>query len=194
MATVRGPKFKLCRRLGVNVYGHPKAMNRVSKGSRKKLSEYGLQLLEKQKLKAYYGVLEKQFVRYVDKAKNSKDLTGSYLIKTLECRLDNIVYRIGFSNSIRLARQLVSHGHILVNGKKVNIPSYQIKANDVVSLKEASRRNELFLNNFLQLQSFKVPYIEKNLEEFSGKLIRLPERDEVPIEVNEILVVEFYSR
>ena len=127
MAKMMGPRFKKCRRLGLNVYGHPKAMNRASKGTSradKKLSDYGQQLLEKQRLRAYYGVMEKQFLRYVRMAKKSTDQTGHALIKILESRLDNLVYRIGFASSIRQARQMVVHGHILINGKRINIPSY----------------------------------------------------------------------
>lgn len=197
MATQRAPRFKLCRRLGVNVYGHPKAMKRVKKEagrSGRKMSEYGLQLLEKQKLRAYYGVFEKQFLRYVKKAMAKREITGTALLKALECRLDNMVYRIGFGNSIRQSRQLVNHGHILVNGKRVNIPSYAVQVGDVISLSEKSRNNELFASNFNELMSFSVPYIEKDSENFSGKLVRLPVREEIPIEVNETSVIEFYSK
>lgn len=197
MATRREPRFKLSRRLGVNIYGHPKAMNRATKENSRagnKLSNYGLQLIEKQKLKTYYGVFEKQFVRYINRAMNSKEISGEALVKILECRLDSIVYRIGFANSIRLARQLVNHGHILVNGKKVDIPSYEVKVGDSITLREKSRKVEAFTNNFLELRSFELPYVEKDFENFSGKLIRLPKREEVPIEVNEIAVIEFYSK
>ena len=121
-------------------------------------------------------------------------MTGDALVISLERRLDNAVYRIGFGNSIRLARQLVTHGHILVNGKKVDIPSYQIQVGDVISLKEKSRKNELFKTNFLGHQAFNLPYFERNEEEFSGKFTRLPERSEIPVEVNDQLVVEYYSK
>lgn len=197
MATRREPRFKLCRRLGVNIFGHPKAMNKATRDnsrSGRKLSNYGIQLLEKQKIKAYYGLFEKQFVRYVDKAMKSKEITGTALLKALECRLDNLVYRIGFASSIRQARQLVSHGHILVNGQRVNIPSYGVPVDSVISLSDKQRTNEMIVSNFLELQSFASPYIEKNLEDFSGKLIRLPNREEIPIEVNEIYAIEFYSK
>jgi small subunit ribosomal protein S4 len=197
MATRREPRFKLCRRLGVNIFGHPKAMNKATRDnsrSGRKLSNYGIQLLEKQKIKAYYGLFEKQFVRYVDKAMKSKEITGTALLKALECRLDNLVYRIGFASSIRQARQLVSHGHILVNGQRVNIPSYGVPVDSVISLSAKQRTNEMIVSNFLELQSFASPYIEKNLEDFSGKLIRLPNREEIPIEVNEIYAIEFYSK
>ena len=195
MATRREARFKLCRRFGVNVFGHSKALKRVKKDQRqKKMSEYGTQLLEKQKVKAYYNLLERQFVRYYDKAKKMPGVTGENMLKLLESRLDNLVYRIGFGNSIRLARQLVSHGHILVNGKKVDIPSYQIQVGDVISLKEKSRKNELFKTNFLGHTAFNLPYFERNEEDFSGKFTRLPERSEIPVEVNDQLVVEYYSK
>ncbi|MDU4959485.1 MAG: 30S ribosomal protein S4 [Sporomusaceae bacterium] len=197
MATNRGPRFKLCRRLGVNIFGHPKAMNRARKENSRagrKLSEYGLQLLEKQKIKAYYNILEKQFARYMEAAKKSREITGVALLKSLECRLDNLVYRIGFANSIRQARQMVSHGHILVNGKRLDIPSANVAVNSIVSLRPQSRTNEMFTANFKELQSFNLPYIVKDLDNYSGTLIRLPERSEIPVEVNEILVVELYSK
>ncbi|WP_378956862.1 30S ribosomal protein S4 [Pelosinus sp. sgz500959] len=197
MATRCEPRFKLSRRLGVNIFGHPKAMNKATpQNSRagKKLSNYGLQLLEKQKIKAYYGLFEKQFIRYIEKAKKSKEITGVALLKTLECRLDNLVYRIGFASSIRQARQIVTHGHILVNGKKVDIPSYGVKVEDVISLSEKQRNNQLFSANFLEIQGFSLPYIEQDHEQFSGKLLRLPNREEIPIEVNEILAIELYSK
>ena len=198
MATRREPRFKLSRHLGVNVCGHPKAMKRVDtkKPARggQKVSQYALQLMEKQKIKAYYGILERQFARYFKIAKKSTEMNGVALLKNLECRLDNLVYRIGFARSIRQARQMVSHGHILLNGVKVDIPSCNVKVNDVISLKEKSRTNETFQNNFQGLASFSVPYLEKDKNQFSAKLIREPMREELPIEVNEILAVELYSK
>ncbi|ACO84242.1 30S ribosomal protein S4 [Clostridium botulinum] len=197
MAKIRDPRFKLSRRLGVNIYGHPKAMKRATReNSRegKKLSNYGKQLLEKQKIRSYYGVLEKQFLRYVKKAMKSKERTGDVLLRSLECRLDNIVYRIGFANSIRQARQMVNHGHILVNDSKVNIPSYEVKTGDVITLREKYRKNDEFADNFLALKKFSLPYIEKDYDKFSGVLIKEPERDEIPIDANETLVVELYSK
>lgn len=197
MAKMMGPRFKQCRRLGLNVCGHPKAMDRAGRGTSradKKLSPYGLQLLEKQRLKAYYGVLEKQFANYVHKAEKSKDSTGTVLVQLLECRLDNIVYRLGIASSIRQARQMVVHGHILVNGKKVDRPSYNVSIGDVVSLREKSQSNEMFRKNFENGSLYVYPYLEKNMENFSGTLIRKPERNEIPIEINEILVVEYYSK
>ena len=195
MATRRDPRFKECRRFGVNVYGHPKALKRVRKDQRqKKMSEYGTQLLEKQKLRAYYNLLERQFVRYYDKAKKMEGVTGQNMLKLLECRLDNLVYRIGFANSIRQARQMVNHGHILVDGKRCDIPSANVKVGSVISLKESSRSNEMFKKSFTELKSFDVAYIDKDFDNFAGTLTRIPERDELPIEINETLIVELYSK
>lgn len=196
LAKMMKPRFKECRRLGLNVYGHPKAMKRAKPGTSradKKLSEYGRQLLEKQRLRAYYGVMERQFERYVEEAKKSPELTGHALVKILETRLDNMVYRLGFASSIRQARQMVVHGHILVNGRKIDIPSYRVKVGDTISLKEKSRNVDLFRENYLSNLLNTYPYLEKN-EDFSGKLIRMPERDEVPIEIEDQLVVEYYSK
>ena len=197
MAKMMGPRFKQCRRLGLNVCGHPKAMDRAVKGTSradKKLSPYGVQLLEKQRLRAYYGVLEKQFANYVKKAEKSKESTGTALIQALECRLDNLVYRLGFATSTAAARQMVVHGHILVNGQKVDIPSYNVSVGDVISLKEKSQKNEFFKDTFTSNFLNTLPYLTKNEEEFSGKLERYPERNEIPIEINDVLVVEFYSK
>ncbi|MDR7871022.1 MAG: 30S ribosomal protein S4 [Tissierellaceae bacterium] len=197
MAKMMGPRFKLSRRLGLNVYGHPKAMNRATKGTSradKKLSNYGQQLLEKQRLRAYYGVMENQFIKYVRIAKKSEEQTGHALVKILESRLDNLVYRMGFASSIRQARQMVVHGHILVNGKKVNIPSYLCEVGDTITLKEKSRAVELFKDNFQTALLNSLPYIEKDEDSFSARFIKTPERNEVPIEIDDQLVVEFYSR
>lgn len=197
MAKMMGPRFKQSRRLGLNVCGHPKAMNRATRGTSradKKLTEYGMQLLEKQRLRAYYGVMEKQFTKYVKDAIKSPEQTGHALIKTLETRLDNLTYRMGFASSIRQARQMVVHGHILVNGKKVNIPSYIVNVGDQLSLGDKSREVELFKDNFQNSFLTSYPYIEKDEDNFSGRLIRMPEREEVPIEIDDQLVVEFYSK
>lgn len=197
MAKMMGPRFKTARRLGLNVVGHPKAMNRAKRGTAradKKLSEYGVQLLEKQRLRAYYGVLEKQFVRYVDKAMKSKDQPGPVLINLLEKRLDNMAYRMGFASSIRQARQMVTHGHFLVNGKNVNIPSYGLKVGDVVEMREKSRKTELFVQNFNNISASPLGYIEKDVDNFKATLVREPQREELPIVINEQLIVEFYSK
>mgnify|MGYP000483685900 FL=1 len=197
MAKMMGPRFKQCRRLGLNVCGHPKAMKRSAKGTArndKKLSDYGTQLLEKQRLRAYYGVMEKQFANYFEKASKSKELTGHALINLLECRLDNIVYRLGFANSIRQARQMVVHGHILVNNKKVDIPSFNVSVGDEIKLREKSQKNAMFKENFESNILNVLPYLSKNEANFSGVLERLPQRTEVPIEINDVLVVEYYSK
>lgn len=196
MAKMMGPRFKMCRSLGLNVVGHPKAMNRATDANRrdgKKLSEYGLQLLEKQRLRAYYGVLEKQFVRYIDKAFRAGSNPGPILLVSLETRFDNMVYRMGFANSIRQARQLVNHGHFLVNGKKVDIPSYAIKEGDVISLREKSQGIKLFSDNINSLPT-SYPYIEVDAKNLTGTLIRKPLRQELPIEINEQLIIEYYSK
>lgn len=197
MARDRGPRFKQCRRLGLNVCGHPKAMKRAGKGmsrADKKLSDYGIRLLEKQRLRAYYGILEKQFERYVDKAFTVKGgTTGEALLVLLESRLDNLVYRMGFANSIRAARQMVNHGHILVDGNKIDIPSYEVKPGMEITLREKSRKSP----NYIECISNSVntlPYIEVDSENFKGIYKRLPEKSEIPIEINENLIVEFYSK
>jgi small subunit ribosomal protein S4 len=187
-----GPRFKVARHLGVNVFNHPKAFKRGVK-NHQKLSEYGKQLLEKQKLKAYYGVLEKQFKRYVDEALSSKGNSAEILIQNLERRLDNMVYRLGFASTLRQARQMVVHGHILVNGKKVNIPSFRVNVGDVITLREKSRKNETFKNNF-QFIAVSVNYITKNTDSFSGMLIKMPSRDEIPVDVIDSRIIEFYSK
>ncbi|OLS03648.1 30S ribosomal protein S4 [Tissierella creatinophila] len=197
MAKMMGPRFKQSRRLGLNVCGHPKAMERATKGTSRadrKLTEYGKQLLEKQRLRAYYGVMEGQFIKYVQKAMKSPELTGTALIKSLETRLDNLTYRMGFASSIRQARQMVVHGHILLNGKKINIPSYGVNIGDTLSLREKSRDIEMFKENFQNSFLNSYPYIEKDEDNFSATLVNTPEREEVPIEIEDQLIVEFYSK
>lgn len=196
MARMRTPRFKQARRLGLNVYGHPKANKRMGKGQSradKKLTEYGTQLLEKQRLKEYYNVMEKQMRRYAEKAMASNEPTGDYLIRQLETRLDNLVYRLGFANSIRQARQMVNHGHINVDGKKVSIPSFEVRPGQEISLREKSQKNEMFKENYETAFLNSYPYLTKE-ENFRGKLIRYPERAEVPIEITDQSVVEYYSK
>ncbi len=198
MATKRGPRFKECRRIGVNVCGHPKALNRLGKTGgnqrRGKKSEYALQLNEKQKIKAYYGIFERQMRNYFEKANRVRDgKPGEVLLVLLESRLDNIVYRMGFANSIRFARQMVTHRHILVNGKTVDIPSYEVQVGDVISLKEKSRKIEHFANTFEQ-SGYGLAYLEVDKDNFQGTFTRKPLREELPIEVSEQLVVEYYSK
>lgn len=191
MAKYMGPRFKVARRLGVNVFNHPKALNRGVK--KQKLSEYGEQLLEKQKLKAYYGVLEKQFRKIVFDSIKSKSKTEDMLVQSLERRLDNLVYRLGFAATLRQGRQMVNHGHILVNAEKVDIPSYKVNVGDIITLKEKSKKTSMFVTNFTDTM-ISVPYLEKNVEAFSGKLIRLPNSEEVPVEVKYSKIIEFYSK
>lgn len=197
MATRRGPRFKECRRLGVNVYGHPKAMNRANDPAfkkTKKTSEYGLQLIEKQKVKAYYGILERQLRRYYAEASKTAGKTGATLIIKLECRLDNLVYRIGLASTLRMARQLVSHGHILVDGKRQSIPSFGIKVGQTISLREKSRKNRQIMDSFLGGNRSSLDYLEVNKDDFSGKLISEPPREKIPVQINDQLVVEYYSK
>ncbi len=197
MARKRGPRFKESRRLGVNIYGHPKAMKKANgtfNRANKKLSNYGQQLLEKQRLRAYYGLMEKKFSRYVKGAAKEAGVTGNNLIKNLEKRLDNLVYRAGFARSIRQARQMVVHGHILVNEEKIDIPSYQIKIGDQISLRDKYKKNNLFRENFLDRHLSEISYLERNYDNFATKLISEVEIGEIPIEINDQLVIEFYSR
>lgn len=197
MANMKGPRFKLSRRLGLNVVGHPKAMKRAQRGTSradKKLSNYGIQLLEKQRLRAYYNVSEKQFKkRYVNRAMKTEGISGEVLLQLLERRLDNMVYRMGFASSIRQARQMVTHGHIKVNDRKVDKPSYEVDPGDKLTLREKSKSVELFKENFLN-PTFRLSYIERNEDEMSAKLKEIPPRDEIPVEIDEQLIIEFYSR
>ncbi len=197
MATKKGPRFKECRRLGVNVCGHPKAMERAGAPAfkkTKKTSDYGLHLIEKQKVKAYYGILERQLRRYFELATKSEEMTGVALLISLETRLDNLVYRLGFASSIRMARQMVSHRHIEVDGVKINIPSYAVKVGQVISLVEKSQKSEQFKKSWLSDSKAKFDYLECDEEKFSGKLTRLPLRAEIPVQINEQMVVEYYSK
>lgn len=197
MATNRNLRFKTSRRFGVNIYSHPKALKRqVAETRQKKQSEYGVQLAEKQKVKAMYNLLEKQFYRYYDKARRMSGVVGENLLFLLETRLDNLVYRAGFARSIRQARQMVTHGLINVDGKRVDIPSYPVRAGQVISLREAYRANEMFKQSFQELKSFDLPYIEKSFDNWTATLTRFPQRDELPYkdEVNETNIVELYSK
>ena len=196
MSSLNGPRVRTVRRLGLNVYGLAKATKGMKKGaarSDKKLSNYGLQLLEKQRLRAYYGVPEVQLKKAFLKAKKSKDQTGHALIKLLETRLDAFVLRAGFAQSIRQARQMVVHGHILVDGKRVDKPAYQLQVGQKISLKKKSRSNKMFKENFQTVVGNSYPYIEKDVDKFEAVLSRLPEREEIPIEIEDVYVVEYYS-
>ena len=197
MAKMMKPRFKTSRRLGVNICGHPKAMNRASASfdrSARKLSNYGMQLLEKQRLRAYYNVMERQFKGYVSKAMKDPGLTGDVLVQLLESRLDNLVYRLGLALSIRQARQMVNHGHILLNGQKVTIPSHAVLPGDTISLREKSRTNEHFVQHYQESPHSNYPYLEKLTDDFGGRLLKMPNRQDIPIEVNDQLVVEYYSK
>lgn len=192
MARYLGPRFKVARHLGENVFNHPKALKRGVK-NRRKLSEYGEQLLEKQKLKAYYGVLEKQFKRYISDALTSKEKSEDVLIQKLERRLDNLVYRLGFASTLRQARQMVVHGHILVDDKRINIPSYSVKIDEILRLSDKSRHNELFTENFIASDN-NLSYLDKNKESFCGKLTKLPIKDEIPVHLKFSKILEYYSK
>ncbi len=162
---------------------------------KKKLSEYGTQLREKQKTKAYYGVQEKQFRKYFEMASNKKGVTGEELLTLLESRLDNVVYRLGFGSSRAQARQLVNHGHFEVNGKKVDIPSYLVKAGDVVAVREIRKDNKTIKENAEVNSARPVPaWLEKDNEKLSGKVVRLASREDIDIPVEEHLIVELYSK
>ena len=162
---------------------------------RKKNSEYGVHLRAKQKTRRYYGVLEKQFRGYFDAAAASKGITGEELLKTLETRLDNVVYRLNLATSRAEARQLVIHGHYTVNGKKVNIPSYIVKAGDVIEVKAASKSSDKFKSIVEIVGSKVVPsWLEADKENLKGKVVSLPTREEIDLQVNETLIVEFYSK
>lgn len=192
LARPRGPRFKVARRFGVNVCAHPKALKRGATQVRKQ-SDYGKQLNEKQKLKAYYDMQEKQFANWVEAAMSAKGNAGENLVQRLECRLDNLVYRLGFGSTLRQARQMVVHHHILVNGKRVDRPSYEVKVGDVISLRERSQSIDTFKNNF-KGSLCNLSYLQKDENNLSGKLVALPSREEVPIEVTDSLIIEYYSK
>ena len=197
MAKNMQPVLKRCKTLGLSpaVLGYSKESKRTPKQSRRKQSEYGLQLTEKQKVKFIYGVLEKQFRAYYEKAERKQGVTGEVLLQELERRLDNVVFRMGFANTRREARQLVNHGHFTVNGKRVNIPSYQIRLGDVVAVSEKSRTTTKFKSLIEEQGKKPMPkWIDKAGESFEGKIIAMPARDDIDYEVAEHLIVELYSK
>ena len=162
---------------------------------RKKISEYGTQLREKQKTKAFYGVGEKQFRKYFEMAENKKVITGENLLQILESRLDNVVYRLGFGVSRAQARQFVNHGHFEVNGKKVDIPSYLVKAGDVIAVREIKKDNKTIKENLEVNAARPIPeWLEKDADKMQGKVLRLASREDVDIPVEEHLIVELYSK
>ena len=162
---------------------------------RRKQSEYGIQLREKQKVRRAYGVLESQFAKYYDKATNMKGVTGENMLSLLELRLDNVAYRLNFGDSRAMARQMVTHGHVLVNGKKVDIASYQVKQGDVISIREKSREIEFFKTLREQGASRTLPkWLELDADKLEGKVVALPQRDDIDLTIEEHLIVEYYSR
>ena len=198
MAINREPILKRCRYLGISpaVMGISKESNRnPNANKRKKVSEYGMQLKEKQKLKFIYGVLEKQFYHYFEIAEKQQGQAGTNLITILESRLDNVVFRMGLATTRRESRQLVTHGHFSVNGKKIDIPSYRIKPGDVISLRENSRKSTKF-KEIVELTNGRVVplWLEANKEDFSAKVVRMPVKEDLDYEVEEHLIVELYFK
>ena len=199
MAKNMQPVLKRCRTLGVSpaAMGYNKTSNKNPGGQRRaKKSEYATQLTEKQKVKFVYGIQEKQFRNYYEKAARMPGNTGDNLLTLVERRLDNVVYRLGFANSRRQARQLVNHGHFTVNGKKVNIPSYLVKAGDVIEVAESSRSSEVFKRLLGQdAPVFLQPaWMEREKNALKGTVTRLPAREDIDIPVEEHLIVELYSK
>ena len=198
MAKNTQPVLKRCKTLGLSpaVLGYSKSTKRQPKQSRRKQSEYGMQLNEKQKVKFIYGVLEKQFHAYYEKAERKQGITGEILLQELERRLDNVVYRLGFAKTRRDARQLVSHNHFTVNGKRVNIPSYQVKAGDVIEVIESSRSSV----KFSKLLGEEAPvvllpsWLERDKNALKGTVTKLPVREDIDVPIAEHLIVELYSK
>lgn len=197
MAVNRIPVLKRCRSLGLDpVYlGIDKKSNRQLKRSNRKISEYGLQLREKQKAKFIYGVLEKPFHNYYEKADRMKGMTGENLMRILESRLDNVVFRLGFARTRKEARQIVDHKQVLVNGKQVNIPSYLVKAGDVIAIKEKCKSSQRYKDIVEVTGGRMVPeWLEADIENLQGTVKELPSRDAIDVPVNEMLIVELYSK
>ena len=197
MAVNRTPVLKRCRSLDLDptFLGYDKKSNRTKIHGNKKMSEYGLQLREKQKAKFIYGVLEKPFRNYYEKADRQKGMTGENLMTILESRLDSVVFRMGFARTRREARQIVDHKHVLVNGKCVNIPSYLIKAGDKIEIREKSKSLQRYKDIVEVTGGRLVPeWMDVNLESLSGTVKNLPTRDMIDVPVNEMLIVELYSK
>ena len=197
MAVDRVPVLKRCRSLGMDpIYlGIDKKSNRESKRANKKLSEYGMQLREKQKAKFIYGALEKPFRNYYAKASKMNGMVGTNLMILLECRLDNVLFRMGFGRTRKETRQIVDHKHVLVNGKQVNIPSYQVKAGDVIEIKEKFKSAQRYKDILEVTAGRMVPaWLESDQENLRGTVKELPTRDEIDVPVNEMLIVELYSK
>lgn len=202
MARYTGPRVRISRRFGIPIFGPTKYLERRNYGpgvhgpkSRRKTTDYGLGLIEKQKLRYYYGLMEKQFRGVYEKAKNKRGITGETMLQILETRLDNVVFHLGFANTRAAARQMVNHGHITVNGRKAAIASFALKVNDVISVKNNKVSRQLATKNLEVAASRAVPdWMSLNKEEFKGTVMRIPTRDEIQPIANEQAIVEFYSR
>jgi small subunit ribosomal protein S4 len=202
MARYTGPRVRISRRFGIPIFGPTKYLERRNYGpgvhgpkSRRKTTEYGEGLIEKQKLKYFYGLLERQFRGVYEKALRRRGVTGEHMLQILETRLDNVVFHLGFANTRAAARQMVSHGHVAVNGRKASIPSYALKVNDVISVKNNNVSRQLATKNLEVAASRAVPdWLSLNKEEIKGTVMRIPTRDEIRPIANEQAVVEFYSR
>lgn len=197
MAVNRTPVLKRCRSLDLDplYLGIDKKSNRKAKNAGRKISEYGMQLREKQKAKFIYGVLEKPFLNYYKKAEKQKGMTGENLMVTLELRLDNVIFRLGFARTRKEARQIVDHKHVLVNGKCVNIPSYLVKAGDVVEIREKNKGDNHYKLVLETTAGRLVPaWLESDHENLKGEIKTLPTREEIDVPVNEMLIVELYSK
>ena len=201
MARYIGPKSKIARKFGEPIFGPDKVLAKKNytpgqhgSNRRKKTSEYGIQLREKQKAKYTYGVLERQFRRMYEKAQSQPGVTGVILLQLLECRLDNIVYRMGISPTRAGARQLVSHRHITVDGQVVNIPSYNVRPGQIVAVREKDKSMKIITESLSGFNHSKYPWIEWDSASLSGKLIHVPDREEIPENIKEQLIVELYSK
>ena len=197
MAVNKQPIAKKCRSFDVSPavmgYGNKKSKRNPGGNRRKKVSEYGAQLKEKQKVKFVYGVLEKQFHHYYVKASNMKGVTGDNMLRLLELRLDNVVYRLGLAKTRRMARQVVVHGHIRVNGQKVDIPSYQVRADDVISLRKRSEEMEMF-KSIRDTSVITPKWLSFDSNKLEGKVVAMPAREDIDLQLEENMIVEFYSR
>ena len=200
MARYTGPAYKKSRRLGFSTLENGKELARRpyapgihGADKRRKVSEYGIQMQEKQKVRFMYGLNEKQFHKLFEKASKMKGNTGHNFLNLLESRLDNVVYRLGLAKTRRAARQVVNHGHITVNGVKVNIPSYQVKVGDIVAVKENSLDHPA-IKEAVEATLNRPAFVEFDAKKIAGKLLRLPDRSELNQEINETLIVEFYNR
>jgi small subunit ribosomal protein S4 len=202
MARYTGPRVRISRRFGVPIFGPTKYLERRNYGpgvhgpkSRRKTTDYGLGLLEKQKLRYYYGLMERQFRGVYEKALRRRGVTGEQMLQILETRLDNVVYHLGFANTRAAARQMVGHGHIKVNGRKVSIPSFGLRVNDIIEVRDSSRARQMATKNLESATSRAVPdWLSLTRDAFKGVVMRIPTRDEIQPIANEQAVVEFYSR